>query len=851
METHDWVPGHGEGFSQSIASVDFTPASAVLPDDESACRADGVDFGLSPEDLADAFAIARMGVWRWRVGTADFAWSRELYRIAGRNPAIFVPTLENTLACIHPDDREHIRARLLGAVDSFDPLGREFRIARPDGSERHCLARISPITRDGHVVAIRGVLLDITERRLADLALQASEEHYRNTVELSPQMPWTADANGNVLTISGRWSTITGLPEAAALGTGWLQQVYEEDRPLVVAAVAASLANAVPLDVKARLRCANGELRWIRSRSAPKLDCSGKVVRWYGLSEDVHEQELTLAKLRESEEHYRYTVELNPQIPWTADPEGNILDAGPRWSELIGTAPQQWVEALHPEDVAATLERWAYSLRTGDRVDLRYRLRGKDGAYKWFRVRAGPRYSEAGAILRWYGVVEDIDDQKTAQDRVNWSATHDPLTQLPNRRLFDTQLAEALAVAESAGEGFALLVFDIDHFKHINDTLGHDAGDAVLRALGDRLRSTIRPGDTIARLGGDEFALVLPGVGSNEEAAAISERLLERLRKPVSHAGITLDCRASIGASIYPVHGITAGDLLKHADLALYSAKAGRRGEFLIFAPHMRAELQQRVSMTNIARTAVQDDRIRAFYQPKIDLRTGRIAGFEALARWVDAAGVIHLPGSISAAFDDHDVSTALTQRMLGQVVAQLRAWSESGLAFGHVALNASAADLHRSDFGDLILQSLHEAGVPPGRLQLEVTETVFLARGADRVERTLRMLSKEGIRIALDDFGTGYASLSHLKQFPVDIIKIDRSFVSDIHSSEQHSAIAEAIITLGKNLRIEVVAEGIETASQARWLLDVGCSIGQGFLFSPAVPAEDLGDLDRIFLLG
>lgn len=848
MDRQDWFPDQSaQGASSTASDWTFGPDISAP---NSPALAPGDDLGLSLEDLAEAFAIARMGVWRWTIGTPTFLWSPELFRIAGRDPGNFTPTLENTLACVHPDDGALIRARLTGAVDGFDPMGREFRIVRPDGSERHCWARISPIHEGDCVVAIRGVLLDITERRRVEAALEASEEHYRNTVELSPQMPWTADPAGNLLTISGRWSIITGLPEAEALGSGWLDKVYPEDRPLVLAGVVASIEGAIPLDIKARLCCANGELRWIRSRAFPQLDETGKVLRWYGLSEDVHEQELTLARLRESEEHYRYTVELNPQIPWTADPEGNILDAGPRWGELIGTVPQRWVEALHPDDMAPTLESWGHSLRTGDRVDLRYRLRVRDGGWKWFRVRAAPRYGEGGAIVRWYGVVEDIDDQKIAQDRISWSATHDALTELPNRRLFDAELAERLAAAEAAGEGLAVFVLDVDHFKLINDSMGHDAGDAVLRSLARRLRSTLRPFDTVARLGGDEFALILPGVGTAAEAATISERILERLRDPVPHAGAILDCRASIGASLFPAHGTTAGDLLKHADLALYSSKAGHRGELLIFAPHMRAELQQRVSMTNVARSAIEEDRVRAFYQPKIDLRTGRIAGFEALARWVDSDGQVHLPATIAAAFDDHDLSTALTRTMLRQVLAQMRDWIEQGRDFGHVAVNASTADLQRPDFGDAILELLYDAGIPPACLQLEVTETVFLARGADRVERALRTLNREGIRIALDDFGTGYASLSHLKQFPVDIIKIDRSFVSDICKDGQHSAIAEAMITLGRKLGIEVVAEGIETEAQTRWLLEVGCHYGQGFAFSPAVPAEALGDLSRVFTL-
>jgi diguanylate cyclase (GGDEF)-like protein/PAS domain S-box-containing protein len=840
MDTHDWIrhPGDHSEAASSVA-VSPLPVSPCAPHGRGVVA--GKDLQLSAGDLDEAFAIAQMGVWRWQVGTNDIAWSRELFRIAGREPEYFTPTLDTTLACIHSDDREPVRARLLAALEAYDPVGREFRVVRPDGTVRYCWARISPISHEGRVAAIRGVLLDLTERRLAHEALAASEEHHRNTVELSPHMPWTANPRGNLLTISGKWAAMTGLSAEEALGAGWLDNVHPKDRAAVVTSIAASLADTVPLDVKARLRCANGELRWIRSRAFPKLDATGQVERWYGLSEDVDDQEQTLARLRESEEHFRYAVELNPQIPWTADREGNILDAGPRWHELIGMQPQRWVEALHPDDVEETLAAWDHSLRTGDRVDLRYRLLGRDGAYKWCRVRAGPRYAPSGEIFRWYGIVEDIDEQTVAQERISWSASHDALTRLPNRALFDARLADGLAAAHAGGEGLALFILDVDHFKQINDTLGHDAGDAVLQALAERLRTVVRPMDTIARLGGDEFALILPGIATPEEAAAVAERVLERLRQPVPHLGARLDCRASIGASLYPAHGISAGDLLKHADLALYSSKAGRRGELLVFAPHMREEMQQRVTMTNVARAALQEDRIRAFYQPKIDLRTGQVAGFEALARWIDSRGTVHLPATIAAAFDDHEVSKALTQRMLGLIVPQMQAWRDCGVAFGHVALNASTADLQRADFADLILASLAAAGIAPSHLQLEVTETAFLARGAERVEASLRMLSREGIRIALDDFGTGYSSLSHLKHFPVDIIKIDRSFVTDICEDAQHSVIAETVIMLGRKLGMDVVAEGIELEEQSAWLREAGCHFGQGFLFSPALPPEKL----------
>ena len=1099
MDRQDWNPERYQGDESREPPIGVTRHNAG---GQTSVASLPREMCLSAEDLDEAFAIAQTGVWRWEVGSNAFLWSAEVFRIAGQDPLIFKPTLETTLACVHPDDRELIQRRLREATDGYDPSGREFRVVRPDGSERYCWARISPIRRDDRVVAIRGVLIDLTDRRQAELALLTSEDQYRNTVELSPQMPWTADPAGNVLTVSGRWSTLTGVPESAALGTGWLQQFYPEDRRTITSAAAVSLSNGQPIDVKARLICADGALRWMRIRAFPKPGKDGKVLRWYGLAEDVHDQEEALERLRESEAHYRFAVALNPHISWTADAAGNILEAGPMLLQEFGTSAADWMTAIHPDDVASTREAWSHSLWTGERLDVRYRLKKLDGGYRWHRVRAGVRPSADGEFLRWYGVAEDIDDQvnieralrgreewireaheaagiglfevdftenvtrlssqslvllglaadsepmfpgqswtervhpadrpriwaairratdsgesydftfrvplgddavrwvngmgrveydtngtplrlmgvnfdvtarreaeaalreseafnrsiveaspdnikllaasgevlfanyacrnslefeqdatlvgrnwltlwpvtnrsyasdaiaaalagrtgrftssrptaqgrpkwwdvavspvldedgtarrlvsiarditdqKTAQDRINWSASHDALTQLPNRRLFDARLAEAIIAAEADAQGVALLVLDVDQFKQINDTQGHGAGDAVLRTLGERLCAALRPIDTVARLGGDEFAMILPAIGTEAEVSAVADRILLSLREPVPYEGAVLDCRASLGASLYPLHGANAGDLLKHADIALYASKAQRPGQLLIFDPHMRVELQQRVSMTNLARSALRDDRIRAFYQPKVDLLTGRVSGFEALARWTDYHGRIHHPATISAAFDDWDVSTAITDRMLAEVLGQMRDWTDRGVDFGHVALNASAADFQRTDFGEFVLEQLRAAGIPTSRFQIEVTESVFLARGADLVERTLRLLSREGVKIALDDFGTGYASLSHLNQFPVDVIKIDRSFVSDIGLEQKHAAIAEAVITLGRKLGMEVVAEGIETPTQATRLVDLGCQYGQGFLFLPATAPRELGDIARL----
>jgi EAL domain-containing protein (putative c-di-GMP-specific phosphodiesterase class I) len=295
----------------------------------------------------------------------------------------------------------------------------------------------------------------------------------------------------------------------------------------------------------------------------------------------------------------------------------------------------------------------------------------------------------------------------------------------------------------------------------------------------------------------------------------------------------------TIGVSVYPLHGRSRDELFKVAEIALHMAKCAGRGRAMVFEPQMRADLQRRSSMIELGRRAVEDDRIVPYYQPKVDFASGAVTGFEALLRWRNLRGVVQAPATIAAAFEDIDVAAAITDRMVQLALADMRHWLDRGLDFGHVAVNAAAPDFRSDDFAERILARLGQAGVPPSSFQLEVTETVFLGRGAEYVERALKLLSSEGVSIALDDFGTGYASLRHLKQFPVDVIKIDQSFVQKLNVDADDAAIVDAVIKLGKSLGISTVAEGVETLGQARHLVQAGCDFGQGHLFSKAVPAK------------
>lgn len=498
--------------------------------------------------------------------------------------------------------------------------------------------------------------------------------------------------------------------------------------------------------------------------------------------------------------------------------------AGRMWRDLLDATAAAKVDRLLPKVLAGEPVRFTLSEKL------------PRGASRWWDVVASPVRDNQGRTSSVAVVSRDITYQKRSEERANWLAKHDSLTNLPNRLYLQNELDHRISNASATP--FALLLLDVDNFKQINDTLGHDAGDVLLRTFAERIRRAVRGDDFLARLGGDEFAVVLTGARSEADIAEMLSAIQEALREPLVYSGRLLESKASIGGCLFPRDGRDRTELMKYADIALYAAKASRAG-FELFRASMRDDVQKRMSMLSVAKEALQEDRIDPHYQAKIDLRTGALAGFEALLRWHDPRLGLQKPRAIHAAFDDPQLATLISTRMIDRVISQMRSWLDAGINFGHVAVNASAAEFRRGNFAELLLERLDMAGVPTRYFQLEVTETVFLGRGAEYVERALKSLNAAGVTIALDDFGTGYASLSHLKQFPVDVIKIDWSFVAELGRSPDASAIVQAVINLGRSLKIAVVAEGIETRAQEEFLREAGCDFGQGYLYSRAVPAD------------
>lgn len=443
----------------------------------------------------------------------------------------------------------------------------------------------------------------------------------------------------------------------------------------------------------------------------------------------------------------------------------------------------------------------------------------------------------AGSV--WYALVffRDITHRKETEVRLRQLSLTDAVTGLPNRAAFQEEIHRRVKAGRITGGRFSMLLCDLDNFKYINDTLGHDAGDALLRDIAERLSTAISP-NFAARLGGDEFA-ILTSANTKEALDGLSKKIFAALKLPFSFKDRAIESYVSIGAAIFPHDGRSSSELFKAADIALYDAKRVRRGSLSIFRNELRQRLQVDASMISVARAALSEDRIEPHYQPKICFLTNNVVGFEALLRWRTTSGKIDFPQTISAALEEPALASALSERIVCRVIEDISGWQSQGLPYGHVAINISAPDFSDSGFAERLIQRLHRKGIPPSRIQVEVTETVFLGRGGEHVDQALKLLSDEGVSIALDDFGTGYASLSHLKQFPVDILKIDRSFIKNIHTSPDDTAIVAALVNLGRNLGIKSVAEGIETRAQHEAVVAMGCDFGQGFLYAPAMPSS------------
>jgi diguanylate cyclase (GGDEF)-like protein len=458
------------------------------------------------------------------------------------------------------------------------------------------------------------------------------------------------------------------------------------------------------------------------------------------------------------------------------------------------------------------------------------------------------KWDNEGVLRREIRTLEDVVDTRTkgleaANRQLRHLASHDALTGLPNRLLLDDRLAQAAAHAERDGQPFALAMFDLDRFKVVNDSLGHHAGDELLKEVARRLNGVARSTDTVARVGGDEFVILLDRIGERGTAEQIARRAVEALQAPINLVGVDIRPSASIGIALYPQDGKSVDALLANADAAMYCAKQRGRNNIQCFAQGMNAVTQERVKLESDLHAALELQQFELHYQPKVDTTTGAIRGAEALVRWRHPVRGLLFPGEFIPMAEECGLIEPIGAWVLREACREARAWQHDGSQTMRVAVNLSAFQFRHGNLLQMIRDALHEAGLDPRCLEVEITETALMSDPEQSVG-ILEQLSRMGVVVSVDDFGTGYSSMSYLRRFPIDKLKIDRGFICEVLSRPDDLSIVTAIISLAHSLHLKVVAEGVETSEQRELLKNLGCDQYQGYFFSPAVPSVEFAAL-------
>jgi len=502
------------------------------------------------------------------------------------------------------------------------------------------------------------------------------------------------------------------------------------------------------------------------------------------------------------------------------------------------TLVQRVPEAERPELMHSFMK-----LRSeGAGYNLEHRVMRRDGGERTVFQRAEALH-EQGHLVLLRGTLQDITERKMQEARIEYLANHDALTDLPNRNLLSDRLAQAMAQARRTGQCLAVLTLDLDRFKFINDRFGHPVGDALLKAVAARLKAGVREGDTVARLGGDEFVIMQPGLASSEEAEIGVQRVLAAFAEPFVVEGHELHVTTSIGVSVYPEDGADSDTLLKTADAALYSAKDGGRNAFRFYTRAMGVQVEERAEVEIALRQALERQEFELHYQPKVDLRSGQVRGVEALIRWHRPEAGLVPPDRFIPLAEETGLILPIGEWVLRTACYQVKAWHTAGYPDLSMAVNVSARQFRQQNVPELVRAVLADTGLAARHLELELTESVLM-QDRETVVRALRQLKQIGVTLSLDDFGTGYSSLSYLKDFPIDVVKIDRSFVRDVTHSVAGASLTKSIIAMARSLNLTTVAEGVESEGQLSFLSANRCDAIQGYYFSRPLPASDMAAL-------
>ncbi|MEA2594864.1 MAG: hypothetical protein QOF01_1333, partial [Thermomicrobiales bacterium] len=733
-----------------------------------------------------------------------------------------------------------------------DPYAAEYRMLARDG-RTVWVQDAALLVRDaaGRPLCWQGVAYDVTAQREAQAALRERQERLLLALAASGMETWDWDPQtGEVTWPESREELVgTAPPTGRHTFDDFLASVHPDDRALVAAKVGQALAGEGDYDPEYRKLQPDGTVRWHLSRGRVEWDAAGRAVRMRGVVLDITARKEAEAALWASEERLRLALEAAHVGAWDWHLPTDTVVWSPTLCALLGLPAESRTTTtavyratfVHP-DHRSPAESAKFCVTGEAFAELEYRVVRPDGTVRWFAdVGRLVERDPDGAPVRSAGVTIDVTERKALEARLAHDATHDPLTDLPNRALFADRLDQALAKAGERRRSAAVLFLDLDDFRIVNDSLGHAAGDQLLVSVAQRLSSALAPEATLARFGGDEFTVLLPAPTTTHDATQVAEHLLDRLRTPFRLAGRETHVDASVGVAMSSPELACPDDILRAADIALYHAKAAGRATHRVFEPSMAEQAAARLALESDLRRAVEREELLLYYQPEVDLATGAIVGAEALVRWQHPRRGLLGPGEFIPIAEESGLIVPIGAWVLTEACRQLSEWRNLGPTGKRLILgvNLSARQFRQPDLVQRVAATVRAAGLPPRQVKLELTERVVV-EDAESETSVLRALRRLGVKLAIDDFGTGYSSLGYLRRWPVDTLKIDRSFVGDVEHDPGGQQLVGAMVGLAHALGADVTAEGIETPGQLSWLQGIGVERGQGYHFTPPMPAED-----------
>jgi diguanylate cyclase (GGDEF)-like protein/PAS domain S-box-containing protein len=694
--------------------------------------------------------------------------------------------------------------------------------------------------QDGVRTGATAIILDVTEHKRAQVALQASEQRYRTLVD--------SIQDGLILVCDGRFEYVNApfadmLDRTVGQVVGHtVNTVVPPEHRGVLAASAVPMVDGSPrtAEHEMELMAADGRRVSVTVHAAATRDGDGRLLV-IATVKDVTARRRIEADLRK----LSWAVEHSATGVFITDVNGIIEYVNRRFTDVTGYTAEEAVgrtpALLKSGETDPTVYRDMWRALTSGR-DWRGEIRNrrKDGTLYWEYTSISPVRGNDGAITHFVAVKEDVTGRKEAE-LLNWQRAYfDQVTGLPNRVLFKDRLTQALVRARREKSRVAVMFIDLDRFKAVNDTLGHETGDAVLKQVAERLADCMRDSDTVARLGGDEFTAILPNPGPEKAITVIATRILESLRRPFDiEGGHRAFIGGSIGISLFPGDGDAADALLKNADQAMYRAKETGRNTYQFFTADMNVATQARLRTEGDLRHALQNHQFAVHFQPMVDAGSRRIVGTEALVRWAHPLRGLVSPGEFLPVAEDIGLIGELGANVLRTACEHCHRWRESGHPDLTISVNISGRQIGAPDFLDVVAGALHDSSLPPSALDLEISENLLMA-DVPVIESHLRRLADSGVRLTIDDFGTGLSSIPHLRRFPFHSLKVDRSFVMDVLENKEDAILVEAVIAMARKLGLSVVAEGVETEDQIDYLLTQYCDMFQGFLFGRPLPAEE-----------